>query len=1083
MTMNLNNPFNQEEFGEWISEFLPGFEIDIRKVDVPTKFKDVISIKTIGESSIGVRVYIVEMENDPSKRKVGLTTESFSLLKDYGVPNALIAYFSKSSSQWRFSLLTSTPVWDEGKVITKLSNPKRQSYILGQNTKINTPTKFLIKKGEIIDFNDLKDRFSLEVVNKDFYNEIAENFTKLVGGTRGEGSKKKTFNPQLKLPSTDESSPLLQEFAVRLIGRIIFCWFLREKISPNGIPLMPKNLLSLDAISNNTNYYHSILEPIFFEVLNKRTIERDDPYSHDPYALIPYLNGGLFSPQEDDFYKRRRGEQSQFLNTLIIPDEWVKEFFNVLESYNFTIDENTSYDEDLSIDPEMLGRIFENLLAEINPETGESARKSTGSYYTPRPIVDYMVDESLIQYLQKRTGIDEKKLRAVISYDLADDALYPLEENEKHNIIDALEKVKILDPACGSGAFPIGALQKIVFILQQVDFDGQIWFKKQLLRTSPELRRVMEREFAHKNFDYIRKLGIIRENIYGIDIQSIATEISRLRCFLTLIVDQRVHDDIENRGIEPLPNLDFKFVTANSLFGLPEIDSTQQTMFDNYDKIYELKDVRDQYFNASGIEREQLKNEFTLKQKRLFIDLQKEYGWAGIAKAELTTKLSDWDPFVHKSTSWFDPEWMFGIKDGFDIVIGNPPYGLINKKQNKHISITMDEKEFEELKKKYPDATGGMINIFRFFIVQSINLLKPEGCFCEIFPLSFTGDQSMSRLRKSVLSNTKIISIEAFPERDDVNKRVFQPVKMSVCIMTLINTKNETPFTLRINHDRFVDFSNEKVLLSIQDLKLFDPENISIPLLNTRDINLLKKIYTTSMRFGNFSRCYDGEVHLTKYKRFITDDPNDATLIKGAIVDRYQIREKMSQGEIQYLNKAGFLANNSGSKAQHYKNPRIVMQRITGVNEKIRIKATIIGENIFCANSIGYLVLEEKSYDLNCVLAVLNSKVSNYIFKLFSTNSNVNGYEIENLPFPRFNVDDRNKLNEYVESILDLNQSNTSHDLEAQKLIENKINKIIFNVYKLSEEEIEIIEGSINSIPLTFEEPLEEEMSVYSTPE
>src|SRR6266700_1866869 len=305
---------------------------------------------------------------------------------------------------------------------------------------------------------------------------------------------------------------------------------------------MPNDLLSLGAVTKTPDYYHSILEPIFFEVLNKPVKSRKDGYDKEPFSSIPYLNGGLFSPQDDDFFNYNEAKQANNRTTVIIPDEWLQKFFEVLETYNFTIDENTSFDEELSIDPEMLGRIFENLLAEINPETGESARKSTGSYYTPRVIVDYMVDESLLLYLRNQTQIDEDKLRACISYDLSDDEGNQLTENERARIISALEKVKILDPACGSGAFPIGALQKIVFILQQTDPEGHLWFSKQIKNTSPEIRRVLEREFAHKNFDYIRKLGIIRENIYGVDIQPIATEISRLRCFLTLVVEERIQE-------------------------------------------------------------------------------------------------------------------------------------------------------------------------------------------------------------------------------------------------------------------------------------------------------------------------------------------------------------------------------------------------------------------------------------------------------------------------------------------------------------------------------------------------------------
>lgn len=421
--MNLSEKFNKEDFIAWIENFLPEFSSDVRKVDIPAGLNGIKSINTLGESSLGVRVFIIETEKDPSGRKIGLAKESFNLIKNYGTPNALIAYYSSESSKWRLSLLTSTPEWKEGKIIIKLSNPKRQSYVLGPQSKVNTPTRFLLKRASVVDLNDLKSRFSLEVVNKEFYKEISECFTKLVGGTLGSGRNQKKYDPLLKLPSVPDHSQVSIEFAVRLIGRIIFCWFLREKKSSNGTYLMPKELLSLEAISNHSDYYHKILEPIFFEVLNQPIKSRKDPFYDSPYSLIPYLNGGLFSNHKpDDFYERKNGDsQSRFHNTLIIPDDWFIELFKTLETYNFTIDENTSFDEELSIDPEMLGRIFENLLAEISPETGESARKSTGSYYTPRVIVDYMVDESLLLYLVEKTQIEESKLRAIISYDLTDD--------------------------------------------------------------------------------------------------------------------------------------------------------------------------------------------------------------------------------------------------------------------------------------------------------------------------------------------------------------------------------------------------------------------------------------------------------------------------------------------------------------------------------------------------------------------------------------------------------------------------------------------------------------------------------------
>ena len=641
--------------------------------------------------------------------------------------------------------MTATPMRNEsGKVILSYSNPRRLSFLLGPNAKTNTPTKFLIKKGPVETFEDLQSRFSIEIVNKEFYKEISEQFTDLVGAITNKGTEIVNNRSQLKLPSVKEGSQTSLEFAVRLIGRIIFCWFLREKKSEHGISLISIDILSYNAALNTTDYYHRILETIFFEVLNKPARSRRPEYSTNVFSSIPYLNGGLFSPHEEDYYKITNSDaQSQFHNTLVVPDAWIVKFFEVLETYNFTIDENTAFDEELSIDPEMLGRIFENLLAEINPLTGESARKSTGSYYTPRIIVDYMVDESLLLYLKSQTSIEEKKLNAVISYDLTDDEGNSLNSNEKENIVDALEKVRILDPACGSGAFPMGALQKIVFILQQIDPEGQLWFKKQLRNTSPEIRRVVEREFNNKNFDYIRKLGIIRENIYGVDIQPIATEISRLRCFLTIVVDQRIQDDLDNRGIEPLPNLDFKFVTANTLVGLPGTQATNQMgLFEDEAGIRELKELRDMFFNASGLERDQLKLQFVQAQNRMFQRLLRD-GLRG--HAELTTKLTTWDPFSHRPASWFDPEWMFGIKDGFSIVIANPPYidseGMVKN----------DLEYLREYIVQNYTLTRGNWDIYIAFFENGFRNLKSQGVLTFISPDKWISKPFGTELRKNTI--------------------------------------------------------------------------------------------------------------------------------------------------------------------------------------------------------------------------------------------------------------------------------------------------------------------------------------------
>lgn len=1053
--MKLNENFNQQEFIEWISGFLPDFSKDIRKVDVSKSFQGIKSIQTIGESSLGVRVYIIETEQDPSRRKIGLATESFTLLRDYGTPNAIIVYYSENSSLWRLSLLTSTLTWDEGKIKKKLSNPKRQSYVLGSKAKVKTPHQYLISKGSVTDFPDLKSRFSLEVVNKEFYKEISSAFIHLVGGQIANGKSKKTVEAQLKLPFVKDHSQTSQEFAVRLIGRIIFCWFLREKRSASGHSLMPRELLSFEASNTIEDYYHKILEPIFFEVLNKPIKTRKDAFINDLFSAIPYLNGGLFSPHEDDFFNYNEGKQAVNHNMVILPDSWFISLFDVLETYNFTIDENTSFDEELSIDPEMLGRIFENLLAEINPDTGESIRKSTGSYYTPRVIVDYMVDESLKLYLNEKTKIDKEKLRALISYDLADDDSNPLNDEEKDRITQALGSIKILDPACGSGAFPIGMLQKIVFILQQIDQHGQLWFKKQIQNTPIELRKVIEREFQEKNFDYIRKLGIIRENIYGIDIQPIATEISRLRCFLTLVVDERIDDSLENRGIEPLPNLDFKFVTANTLFGLPSSSKSinQMGLFEDDQGIKELKEVRDMFFNASGFERDQLKLQFVQTQNRMFQKLINE-GLRG--HADMTAKLTTWDPFSHKSADWFDPEWMFGIKDGFDVVIANPPYDVYQGEKKDEI-ISIKKLDIYDL------AKGGKLNLYKLFLAKSSQLQKQNGILCEIFQNSFLADNAAKFIRKYFLNEQTIVRIDSFPERDNHKKRVFEAVKMSVCILITSKVQSDDySFKLSVWKTKHMD-DGFTVDYMKSEINKIDPVSFQIPLLESHEKSLFTKIYNHP--HAPIS-CIEGELNMTFHKKYFTSDPENPKIIKGAAIQRYRVTDKMSQGEVEYLNANLYFKDfGQSKKSQHYKQSRLAMQGITGVDDKRRLVMTYLPSGVFCANSCNYVLTNDEKYSLYFLLGLYNSKLINWIFKKTSTNSNVNCYEIENLPTPILNEQNNSIVGEIenrVKLVLKHNSDYSPSKLpNITKSIESEIDKYIYALYDLSNDEISIIENCI----------------------
>ena len=309
-----------------------------------------------------------------------------------------------------------------------------------------------------------------------------------------------------------------------------------------------------------------------------------------------------------------------------------------------------------------------------------------------------MVDRSLIEHLKTKTGINEKKLEALVSYDLNDDSEIPLTLPERKSVIDAIDSLRLLDPACGSGAFPIGALQKIVWILQRVDADCELWLEKKLAKV-PELYKQKIRKDATTNpFDYTRKLDVIKNSIFGVDIQPIAVEIARLRCFLTLVVESEVNDSKPNRGVDPLPNLDFKFVCANTLIPAPEESNDGQRLFtDDFEE--KLSAAVDRYFSSFGASKSSAGNDIhrlidskvdeQLRYVRNLISHSDERYQAVLAKTHkksidththvLTLWASYKNLFENKPVGFFDPKYFFpGVKNGFDIVIGNPPYAKVS---------------------------------------------------------------------------------------------------------------------------------------------------------------------------------------------------------------------------------------------------------------------------------------------------------------------------------------------------------------------------------------------------------------------
>lgn len=1024
-------------------------------------------------------------------------------------PYALFVFSNKGRTDWHFLNVKYDEEADKRRLLRRITvrpgEGLRTAAERMQMLDLETISQDLFALSPLTIQQRHDDAFDVEKVTKDFYREIANWYFWAL--------KHVTFPKDA--PKEEDGRDHIS--VIRLITRLIFCWFIREKgLIPDVLFDEPKLAGMLDGFApgktrnRDSVYYRAILQNLFFATLNtemdQRGWRRADQnfmahslYRHkecfrDPKAGlewfkdIPFLNGGLFECLDRDFgegakprYLRVDGFSDRDDSRPTVPDFLffgsgqdvdlsgdygdkkfrsvrVRGLIDTLSRYKFTIEENTPLDQEVALDPELCGKVFENLLAAYNPETGTTARKATGSFYTPREIVDYMVDESLVAYLKgKLTGKaakdPDKPLRALLAYD---GEPHGFDEQATGELIDAIDGLKALDPAVGSGAFPMGILHKLVLVLGKLDPDNERWKAKQIAKLDDAaMREDAERLFRENYDDYGRKLYLIENCIYGVDIQPIAVQIAKMRFFISLIVDQRVNPKAPNVGVRALPNLETKFVAANALIG---IGRPAQMMLRNPDidkKEAELRKVREKHFTARTLKSKAKCREDDKRLRAEIAELLKDDGWDNTTARQLAA----WDPYdQNTSADFFDAEWMFGVTNGFDIAIGNPPYGLLNKRQNKAESIVVTPEALDYFKSTpvYQPALGGMINIFRLFIVKSIDLLCHGGVFSEIFPLAFTADASMGNLRKHLLQNHRICFIEAFPERDNVARRVFEASKMSVCIMQLLRgDPGDTPFHVRISGDRFVDLSSNRACLTARSVLLLDKDNATIPLVTQPELDLLEKIYRQSVRVGDLGHCFTGEVDLTLGKDLITQDETNPPLLRGAGITKYGILSKMSQGELLYIKERRFLQSASARKVAHTKAERIIMQGITGVNEKTRLRMTLVPAGTYLANSVNYLVFDSEK-DLKVVLGVLNSRLVNFVFARFSTNSNVNGYEVDNLPLPK-RVTDEAAIVELVDNMLAARKKNPSGNVSNA---EAKLDRLVYGLYGLTAQEITIVEGS-----------------------
>lgn len=627
-------------------------------------------------------------------------------------------------------------------------------------------------------------------------------------------------------PPHVDTDPERSLFLIRMLTRLIFCWFLQEK------RLLPEDLfrehrlkiLLKDFGMESSTFYRAVLQNLFFATLNQPAESEDGQpargfrgrnpsggrnpnrgianlWRHEDdfrdsgvwvklTASIPFLNGGLFecldrvyqaveeTPNSRlDGFSDNPNESAHLPNDLFFGPERdydlssdygeekkrtarskkakVRGLIHILSRYKFTMEENTPLDEEIALDPELLGKVFENLLASFNPETQDTARKQTGSFYTPREVVTFMVDEALLAYLEPVLGGNDpgSRLRALFAATV-DDYAPDLEEDEIERLVTALDEVKILDPACGSGAYPMGALHRLVDLLRKLDPQNRRWETRQRARLKQEKAKAeaqpdaklreealmdvahREREMkpifnaGHFDRDYARKLFLIENAIFGSDIQPVAVQIAKLRFFIALICDQKTNSRASNQGVLPLPNLETRIVAANTLMPISDQAKDGYTyagdLFGRESSLLRgrLQEVRHEHFAArQPAAKRRCREKDAAIRKELANLLRRE---AHLDK-KVAGMLADWDPYDQNSAApFFDPAWMFGdaylrgakaSEAGFDIVVGNPPYVRQEK--------IKDQKN--DLKPYYADTFTGTADLYVYFYDRALQLLRQGG--------------------------------------------------------------------------------------------------------------------------------------------------------------------------------------------------------------------------------------------------------------------------------------------------------------------------------------------------------------------
>ncbi len=991
----------------------------------------------------------------------------------------------------------------------RLNNPHRAHLDILSELSLVECAKWMAANNQPKNFDGLLAawlaRLDTEALNKQFYRQLFHWFEWAVVEGKFPTNENRTLKPE--------------EHVIRLITRLLFVWFIKEK----GLvadELFNKTqiqaLLKVDDFDTGDSYYRAVLQNLFFATLNteieKRRFSKGTNADHRNFSRYrykdqiaapdkllklfeqtPFINGGLFDCLDSekatgtggyriDCFSDGGNKELSVPNRLFFDE--ARGLFPLLTHYKFTVEENTPIEQEVALDPELLGKVFENLLAAYNPETGATARKQTGSYYTPRPIVDYMVEEALVATLAQGvppTDGDakfwEERLRYLLDYaQVFDDASEWFDSREADEVVRAISDLKVLDPAVGSGAFPMGTLHKLTLALRRLDPDNKRWETLQKERAAYRAADAFETEDdqtrrealleinetfkRYRDSDFGRKLYLIQNSIFGVDIQSVACQIAKLRFFISLAIEQEPDATQVNLGIKPLPNLETRFIAANTLIGLEGERTLTSPKAKNLER--ELADNRERHFHATT--RPQ-KLACKRTDKKLRRELATELRHIGMP-ADNADKVADWDPYdQNASADWFDSEWMFDVREGFDVVIGNPPYINIE-----NLPVTTKHYLFNNYQ-----ACQGRTDIYIAFLEKSVSILNMKGMMCFILPCAFATQKYGEKMRQILIENHAIREVV-----DACSYRIFENAIVYNIVLIIGNHKGQNQTKVRL-HNSNADFDKrggKEFFIDQHTFAELKDSRLETNPLVFNSLKLKEKVWHRAVRFDRIcfvaygARLNHRSEKLGK-KHYINQSQISGSkrFCEGKNIERYSFSQK---GWLNYTPNEHY----NSMFPELFENKKLMF--INVVKDSLRFAYDDEGfyNSHTVVNCVRLDLLSDashisarravqssdskfsKQYDYKFLLGVLNSGFTNWYFLSFlSEGLHFYPNDAKALPIPSVSPKQQAPIIELVDQILEAKRTNPDTDVSE---LEKEIDDIVYLLYNLTLEEIAIVEGAAN---------------------